>query len=123
MTGLPNGDVLVVSGAVDTPDGTNPLPQVWQASSGTWRDLTQAQLNLPIYPYMFLAPNGSVFNAGPEVITRYLDTADTGAWSFVANRTFNALRDCGSAVMYAPGKILAVGGGETRPPTRPRSLT
>jgi chitodextrinase len=115
VTGLPNGDVLVVSGAVDTPNGTNPLPQVWQAATGTWRDLTAAQLSLPIYPYMFVAPNGSVFNAGPEVATRYLNTAGTGAWSFVANRTFNAVRDYGSAVMYAPGKILTVGGSD--PPT------
>jgi len=115
VTGLPNGDVLVVSGAVDTPNGTNPLPQVWQAASGTWRDLSSAQLTLPIYPYMFLAPNGSVFNAGPEVFTRYLNTAGTGAWTGVGNRTFNAMRDYGSAVMYEPGKILIVGGGD--PPT------
>ena len=115
VTGLPNGDVLVVSGAVDTPNGTNPLPQVWQAATGTWRDLSTAQLSLPIYPYMFLAPDGSVFNAGPEVVTRRLNTAGTGAWSFVGNRTFNAMRDYGSAVMYAPGKILTVGGGD--PPT------
>ena len=114
-TGLPNGDVLVVSGTVDTPSGINTLPQVWQSATGTWRNLTSAVLNLPIYPYMFLAPNGSVFNAGPEVTTRYLNTAGTGAWTPVANRTFNALRDYGSAVTYAPGKILTVGGGD--PPT------
>ncbi|WP_156955345.1 IPT/TIG domain-containing protein [Polaromonas glacialis] len=115
VTGLANGDVLVVSGAVDTPNGTNPLPQVWQAASGTWRDLTSAELMLPIYPYMFLAPNGSVFNAGPEVFTRYLNTAGTGTWTGVGNRTFNGVRDYGSAVMYEPGKILTVGGGD--PPT------
>ena len=114
-TGLPGGDVLVVSGTVDTPNGTNTLPQVWQSATGTWRNLTSAVLNLPIYPYMFLAPNGSVFNAGPEVTTRYLNTSGTGAWSFVANRTFNGMRDYGSAVTYAPGKILTVGGSD--PPT------
>ncbi|MDB5928427.1 MAG: Kelch domain protein, partial [Polaromonas sp.] len=37
VTGLPNGDVLVVSCAVDTPNGNKPLPHVWQAASGTWR--------------------------------------------------------------------------------------
>ena len=115
VTAMPNGDVLVISGTVDTPDGTNPLPQVWQSSTSTWRDLTGAQLSLPIYPYMFLAPNGSVFNPGPEVTTRYLNTSGAGAWSFVANRAFNAMRDYGSGVMYAPGKIMMVGGGD--PPT------
>ena len=115
VTGLPNGDVLVVAGSVDTTNGSNPLPQVWQAATETWRDLTSAQFSLPIYPYMFLAPNGSVFNAGPEIATRYLNTAGTGAWTFVANRTINAFRDYGSAVMYEPGKILMVGGSD--PPT------
>ncbi|MDB5870386.1 MAG: Kelch domain protein [Polaromonas sp.] len=115
VTGLPNGDVLVVAGSVDTANGSNPLPQVWQAATGTWRDLTDAQFSLPTYPYMFLAPNGSVFNAGPEAATRYLNTAGTGAWTFVANRTVNAYRDYGSAVMYEPGKILVVGGSD--PPT------
>ena len=114
-TALPNGDVLVVAGSVDVPTGGNPLPQVWQSATGTWRDLTSAQLALPLYPFMFLAPNGLVFNAGPELTTRYLNTAGTGAWTVVANRTFNAERDYGGAVMYEPGKILTVGGAD--PPT------
>ena len=63
---------------------------------------------------MFLAPNGKVFNPGPTRTTRYLDTAGTGTWSFVANRV-GPYRDYGSAVMYAPGKVLVMGGGD--PPT------
>ena len=111
-TMLPNGDVLVVTGDVDLSSGNNPLPQVWQFATGTWRSLTSAQLQLPLYPNMFLAPNGRVFNATPGVQTRYLDTTGTGAWSVVGNRTFNAVRDYGGAVMYEPGKILLAGGGQ-----------
>ena len=114
-TMLPNGDVLVVAGDVDLSSGGNPLPQVWQFATGTWRSLTSAQLQLPLYPNMFLAPNGRVFNAGPGVQTRYLDTTGTGAWSVLGNRRFNAVRDYGGAVMYEPGKILFAGGGN--PPT------
>ena len=66
------------------------------------------------YPQMFLAPNGKVFNSGETTTTRYLDTAGTGAWTVVANRV-GPNRDYGSAVMYAPGKILVMGGGD--PPT------
>ena len=65
-TTLANGDVLVVSGTVDKVVGWNLLPQVWQSAGNSWRDLTNAQLQLPYYPYMFLAPNGRVFNAGPN---------------------------------------------------------
>ena len=110
VTVLANGDVLVVSGSIDGTFGNNTVPQVFQLGSGTWRNL--AQLGQDLYPMMLLAPNGKVFNAGPTQNTRYLDTA-SGTWSAVANRA-GPYRDYGSAVMYAPGKILVMGGG---PPT------
>ena len=58
---------------------------------------------------MLLAPNGRVFDAGPSATTRYLNTSGTGAWSDVATRV-GGVRDYGSAVMYAPGKVLVMGG-------------
>ena len=60
---LANGDVLVVSGSIDNTVGGNTVPQVFQVGSGTWRNL--AQLGMDLYPQMFLAPNGKVFNPGP----------------------------------------------------------
>src|SRR5262245_4318129 len=106
---LASGDILVVSGMVDPTTGPNLLPQVFQAASGTWRDLSSAQLALPYYPYMFLAPNGQVFNAGPSQTTRLLDTSGTGAWTVVGNNTYGT-RNWGSAAMYEPGKVLISGG-------------
>lgn len=111
-TTLANGDVLVVSGQNDTVSGMNPLPQVFQTASGTWRDLTNALLVMPYYPYMFLAPNGKVFNAGPEQTTRYLNTSGSGTWTALTNSNFGT-RNWGSAVMYDSGKILLVGGAHT----------
>jgi hypothetical protein len=108
---LPNGDALIVSGITDLTVGGNNLPQVFEASTGTLRSLTNAQLSQPLYPRMLLAPNGKVFDASPSSTTRYLDTSGTGAWSFVANRV-GGYRDFGSAVMYAPGKVLVMGGGD-----------
>ncbi|HEY9464484.1 MAG TPA: hypothetical protein VIR54_15430, partial [Vicinamibacterales bacterium] len=113
-TMLPNGDVLVISGDIDRTVWNNTLPQVWQLANGTWRDLTSAQLALPLYPTMFVAPNGRVFNAGPQQRAQYLDTSGTGAWSFVANNNFG-MRDYGPAVIYDTGRVLVVGGGD--PPT------
>ncbi|MDD5462557.1 MAG: DUF1929 domain-containing protein, partial [Methylococcales bacterium] len=110
ITILPNGDPLVVSGSVDNTIGVNPLPQVFQMSTGTWRDLTNAQLQQDLYPFMLLAPNGKVFNPGPSPETRYLDTAGTGSWSFVQSRPSGVFRDYGSSVMYEPGKVLTMGG-------------
>ncbi|MGH9895077.1 MAG: galactose oxidase-like domain-containing protein, partial [bacterium] len=117
VTVLANGDVLVVSGVIDRATvGVNTLPQVFQVATRTWRNLTSAQRLMDLYPPMLLAPNGKVFNAGPQVTTRYLDTSGTGAWSFVADRV-GGYRDYGSAVMYAPGKVLVMGGGQD-PPTK-----
>src|SRR5262249_53303163 len=112
-TTLGNGDVLVTSGDI-TPSNPDPVPQVWQVAQGTWRDLTGAIRVLPFYPFMFVAPNGKVFDAGPAQDTYYLNTTGKGAWTFLDNSHFG-LRLTGSAVMYDAGKILIVGGFD--PPT------
>jgi Ca2+-binding RTX toxin-like protein len=112
-TTLPNGEVVVSSGLIDSFIGVNPLTQVWQPGN-EWRDLSAAQLQLPLYPWMHVAPNGQVFNAGPNQNTRYLSAPTSGAWSNVANRTFG-FRDYGTGVIYDGGKVLAVGGAD--PPT------
>lgn len=118
VTTLSNGDALVVSGTMDTSYAVDTLPQVYQAATNTWRNLSNAQLGLDLYPMMFLAPNGKVINVGPAQTTRYLDTANAGAWSVVANRNFGD-RNYGSAVMF-DGKVLVMGGGD--PPTSTAEL-
>jgi hypothetical protein len=114
-TTLSNGDILVTTGDIDSQTSVNTLPQIWQSASGTWQNLNTALLALPLYPRMFLAPNGKVFNAGQDRLTRYLDTSGTGSWTTVANTNFKSWRTYGSAVMYDTGKVLIVGGGG--PPT------
>ena len=114
-TVLGNGDVLVVSGAIDTNLGENSLPSVYQVQSNSWRDLTSAQILLDLYPRMLLAPDGSVFNSAPNLVSRSLNTSGTGGWSVVANHVVDAYRDYGSSVIYGAGKILVAGGAD--PPT------
>ena len=117
-TALPSGEVLVVSGN-DQNRNVVTIPEV--GSGGTWRRLTTASLSIPgpFYPAMFVAPNGKVFLAGFPRTSRYLDVTGTGGWTTVADRQV-ADRTLGSAVMYAPGKILYVGGGD--PPTSSAEL-
>jgi hypothetical protein len=108
---LGNGDAVVVSGNVGSGGvGNNTLPQVFQPASGTWRSLTSAQLGLQLYPWMLLAPNGRVFNSGPDQFTRYLATSGAGAW-FSGPTSNGGFRDYGSSVMYDDGKVLIAGGG------------
>jgi WD40 repeat protein len=115
-TTLANGEVAVVSGTVDGPSNVNTLPEVWSASGV--RPLTGAQLALPLYPWMHLAPNGKLFNSGPGQTTRYLDTSGTGSWTTVALTNFGDREQyAGASVMYEPGKVLIVGGSQPPTPT------
>ena len=60
---------------------------------------------------MLLAPNGKVFNPGPQQTSRWLNTTGTGAWTNGPAST-GGFRSYGSAVMYEPGKVLIVGGND-----------
>jgi hypothetical protein len=113
-TTLADGSVLIVSGDIDTTVHANPLPQVW--TNGVWRDLNTAQLQVSLYPFMLLAPNGKVFNPGPQQTSRWLDTTGTGAWTNGPAST-GGFRSYGSAVMYEPGKVLIVGANDPPVPT------
>ncbi|MDZ4865388.1 MAG: galactose oxidase-like domain-containing protein [Gemmatimonadota bacterium] len=113
-TSLANGDVLVLAGA-DEAGNTVLVPEVWDAASAAWRELTTAAKSLPYYPRTFLAPNGLVYYAGELKQTFYINPSGTGSWTYVNNRV-GGVRSYGAAVMYRPGKILYVGGGN--PPVR-----
>jgi hypothetical protein len=108
-TTLPNGDLLVISGWINTTVGVNVEAQVWQTGMASWRNLSTADLALPFYPFMFDAPNGNVFCAGPSKTTRYLDVTGTGTWTSVADSKYGT-RNWGSSVMYDDGKVLLMGG-------------
>jgi len=109
---LATGEVLTISGG-DTAGVLNVIPEVWTPGglNGSWRALMTGQASLPYFPMMFVGPNGTVFNAGPNQATGFLNTAGTGSWATGANHLYAGSRDYGSAVMYDAGKILVVGGG------------
>jgi Domain of unknown function (DUF1929)/Divergent InlB B-repeat domain len=113
ITTLPDGQLLAMSGH-DAAKVSVAIPEVWNGIS--WRRLTTAPLSVPnpYYPPMFVAPNGKVFLAGFTQPSKYLDVSGTGQWTTVAPRNVSD-RVLGSAVMYAPGKVLYVGGGNGKP--------
>lgn len=106
---LRNGDVLVAGGSNQGEFDMNVIPQVWQSATNTWRNLTSASRSVPLYPMLFLAPDGRVFMAGPFARSAFLNTAGTGSWT--NGPASSVYRDYGSAVEYEPGKILIAGGG------------
>jgi hypothetical protein len=115
-TTLANGEMLTIGGS-DANRVKVTVPEVWTGAA--WRSLPDASLDVPWYPWMFQAPNGEAFYAGPSQATRYLDPRGTGSWRLVANTNYAGEREAGSAVMYEPGKILIVGGDGRAPGTSP----
>jgi hypothetical protein len=113
-TALPDGRVFVVSGdgiTLDEPGHSVPLtnasdtlPEVYDPEQDQWTELPGAARRMPLYPFMFVLPDGRLFDAGPDTTTRTLDL-DTGQWTTVGESPI----DGQSAVMYRPGKILKSG--------------
>jgi hypothetical protein len=104
VTPLRNGEMLITEGGPDTPEV--------RETNGSLRALTTASLDLPLYPWMDVAPDGRAFYSGPDQTMRSLDTAGGGSWqSFGQRDTQN--RDYGSHAMFDVGKILVAGGGNS----------
>jgi hypothetical protein len=102
VTALNNGEMLITSGRVNTPEV--------RKLDGALRSLSTASLGLPLYPWMDVAPNGRAFYSGPDNNLRALDTGGTGSWQTFGTRDgFN--RDYGSHALFDIGKMLVAGGG------------
>ena len=120
-TTLRNGDVLTTAGETEPTQilpNDQRFPELWQ--NGNWTSLTGAPKTLPTYPWMFQAPNGQVFYAGPGnelsyVNPYYVDpaTQKKGTWTDVEvpGRPYGP-RGQGTAAMFWPGRILVVGGSD-----------
>jgi hypothetical protein len=91
------------------------LPERYVGAPG-WQGLDSAQGYLPFYPFVFVLPSGNLFYAGADTATRVLmNPLNTNpTWG----PELESRIDGGSAVMYAPGKIMKCGGmsGEREDP-------
>ncbi len=72
-----------------------------------------------LYPFMFVLPNGKVYNAGTKDKTYLLDTT-TGVWTPGPTNAFGSSGYAESGAMYEPGKIIRSGGGD---PSIPNAAT
>ena len=109
VTPLNNGEMLVTDGVEELAD----QPEVRQ-TDGSFRTLTNAARDLPLYPWIDVAPDGRAFYSGPSTSMRRLDTSGTGSWTSAGQRD-TLSRSYGSHAMYDIGKILVAGGGPSTP--------
>jgi Domain of unknown function (DUF1929)/Bacterial Ig domain len=102
VTPLTNGEMLITEGGPD-------MPEV-RKTDGSLRALNTASLNLPLYPWLDVAPDGRVLYSGPDQTLRKLDPTGGGSWqSFGQRDAVN--RSYGSHAVYDVGKTLVAGGG------------
>ena len=114
-TTLADGRVLAVSGLIDIDPEPSlaSIPEVYDVQTGVWTALPDAELFLPPYSFLFVIPDGRVFNAGGRggaVETSLLDV-DAPAWSFVGLSSFGGA----SSAMYRPGMVLKSGDVDDQP--------
>jgi hypothetical protein len=106
-TTLPDGSVLVTAGEINCNRCEAVIPEIYNPQTRVWTELSDASLNLPYYPHMFVLPNGRVLAAATAedpIITYTLDIS-TQTWSIVDSDPV----DGGSSVMYLPGKVMKSG--------------
>jgi beta-lactam-binding protein with PASTA domain len=106
-TRLPDGRILSVSGSRNSLSDVVNVPEVYDPATDTWTTLTAATNAIPLYPFLFVLPDGGVIWVGnSEVASRtQVLNLSTLTWTIVDNR----LIDGGSAVMFQPGKFLKAG--------------
>lgn len=100
LTTLPDNRVIALSGS----GGGQPIPEVYDPAHDTWTQIPNANFLLPLYPFMFLLPNGQLFFSGPGTDTYSLNLV-TETWSFVDA----SINDGASAVMLRPGVVMKCG--------------
>ena len=102
VTPLRNGELLITEGGPDTPEV--------RTITGGLRTLSSASLNLPLYPWIDVAPNGRAFYSGPSRTMRTVNPSGTGAWQTFGQRD-SIDRSYGGHALYGIGKMLVAGGG------------
>jgi galactose oxidase len=119
------------SGGVGNKDG-----EVWSAAGG-WRTLPNVLSDNILtddprgeyvgdnHPWLFAAPGGRVFHAGPSRQMNWISTTGNGSITSAGLRSDSPDAMNGDAVMYDVGKILTVGGATayTAAPGTARSYT
>lgn len=121
---LSTGEAFTIGGSW-AGDGTPKDGEVWKAGQG-WRQTGISEDNIlgidPIdtaqgyisegddHPWLFAAPNGRVFHAGPSPQMNWIDTKGNGSITPAGTRADDPYSINGIAVMYQPGKIFKTGG-------------
>ncbi|TAE45918.1 MAG: DUF1929 domain-containing protein, partial [Bacteroidetes bacterium] len=122
---LGNGSVFTIGGSWSGGSG-NKHAEIWTPTTG-WTLLPGLQVtplldgvNDPAgvysednHAWLWPAPNGKVFHAGPSANMHWLDPSGSGSYTDAGSRSYDGYSICGTTVMYDIGKILKAGGASS----------
>jgi hypothetical protein len=106
-TMLNNGSVIVTSGETNCDECDETIQEIYNPSTNSWSQLSQAPFFFPYYPHVFLLPDGRVFvpaDGEAPIVSEVLDLKAL-AWTAVGGPAI----DGGTTVMYLPAKFLKLG--------------
>ena len=127
-TVLTTGEVLTVGGSWSGAIG-NKIGEVWSKTGG-WRRLPGivaermagndpgGMFRADNQMWLFAAPGGGAFHAGPSAGMNWLTTAGNGTITPAGNRGDDPYSMNGNVVMFEPGKLLKLGGAPAYEKTR-----
>jgi len=121
---LGDGRVLAFSGTDET-GATNQTVEIYKVASG-WSPPYNAGWTPPLYPWLHLLPNGTIFYSGSSPNSRIFNpssanpTVSGSGWTNVATTHYNLNRAYGNSVLlpllppnYVPRIMILGGGGPT----------
>jgi chitodextrinase len=106
-TVLPNGNLIRIGG-VNGCNNCNPeVPEVYAPNTNQWTTLSNNPTLLPMYPFIYVRPNGTVAVTGASEVTSALRIYDPATQTWTVSDP-NVV-DGGSSAMYDTGKVLKAG--------------
>ena len=106
-TVLANGNLLRLGGVGGTNNTSPQVPEEYSPAADQWTTLSQNPALLPMYPFTYVRPDGTVAVTGatevPEPLMSYDPTTET--WTTSDPNVV----DGGSSAMYDTGKVIKAG--------------
>jgi fibronectin type 3 domain-containing protein len=104
---LPNGNLIRIGGVKGCNSCNPEVPEEYSPATNQWTTLSNNPTLLPMYPFTYVRPDGTVAVTGASEVTSALRIYDpaTQAWTTSDPNVV----DGGSSAMYDTGKVIKAG--------------
>ena len=119
---LPNGNLIRIGGVKGCNNCNPEVPEVYSPATDQWTTLSNNPTLLPMYPFTYVRPDGTVAVTGASEVTSALRIYDPATQTWTTSDP-NVV-DGGSAAMYDTGKVIKAGSAtDSGQPPNPSAAT